>query len=478
MEAYHKGQMMEEKNSKKITDHRFFMLAFTGLFFFAMHLTFAAFTNDDSFFKIISEGEPLSELLLERYRTDSSRVLSEAFLFTFVQKPFIVWQICDTLICMLLAYSAASVFGIDRHDKKNWLIFLLFACYPYMHMGSAGWICTSLNYIWPLAAFLYTLSVALRRYRGEKVSDLTVRLSLITAVFAANCEQSAAVTFLSFGLILYFIITGNRKGEKSGTHKKKSFWLELTVFCIGIFGIIFALTAPGNGARTEMEAANWMPEFFDLTILDKLRLCSVFVFEHFVMIPDVIFFMFSLLLFPLGRERIKKGVKAKGLKCAVVLPLCIDVIFTAVYFVKDFIIGHKTNYDFTTPSIFIKDAGTAFVQISELAGLVIYIAAAVYTLWHIFPETEKRLVSVYSLGTGFAVRMALMLSPTMFASWHRVLIFMYFAFLGDSYMMINELLPLKKKWQRNLIVAVIICGIVVNLILTVGLQLRKRGLFS
>ena len=66
MEAYHKGQMMEEKNSKKITDHRFFMLAFTGLFFFAMHLTFAAFTNDDSFFKIISEGEPLSELLTER----------------------------------------------------------------------------------------------------------------------------------------------------------------------------------------------------------------------------------------------------------------------------------------------------------------------------------------------------------------------------------------------------------------------------
>ena len=227
-----------------------------------------------------------------------------------------------------------------------------------------------------------------------------------------------------------------------------------------------------------MEAANWMPEFFDLTILDKLRLCSVFVFEHFVMIPDVIFFMFSLLLFLLGRERIKKGVKAKGLKCAVVLPLCIDVIFTAVYFVKDFIIGHKTNYDFTTPSIFIKDAGTAFVQISELAGLVLYIAAAVYALWHIFPGEEKRITAVYSLGTGFAVRMALMLSPTMFASWHRVLIFMYFAFLGDSYMMINELLPLKKKWQRNVIVAVIICGIVVNLILTVGLQLRKRGLFS
>ena len=80
------------------------------------------------------------------------------------------------------------------------------------------------------------------------------------------------------------------------------------------------------------------------------------------------------------------------------------------------------------------------------------------------------------LGVGFAVRMALMLSPTMFASWHRVMIFLYFAFLGASYLLIDLLLKRKKKWQKSIIILIIAAGIIANLILTVGLQIRKRGM--
>ena len=79
------------------------------------------------------------------------------------------------------------------------------------------------------------------------------------------------------------------------------------------------------------------------------------------------------------------------------------------------------------------------------------------------------------LGTGFAVRMALMLSPTMFSSWHRTLIFMYFAFLAVAFIIMFKCGLLEKKWIRRMLLIIFAIGIVINLILTVGLQIRKAG---
>ncbi|MDE6713258.1 MAG: hypothetical protein K2K20_05925, partial [Lachnospiraceae bacterium] len=253
----------------------------------------------------------------------------------------------------------------------------------------------------------------------------------------------------------------------------KSKWYELAAVLVGFAGILFAMLAPGNDERTLMEAENWMPEFFDLHFLEKARLCSVFVFEHFVMIPDVIFFLFALLLAlcGAGSEEDADGGKRKGFDCVMAaLPLVVDVIFTGCYFIKDFIIGHKTRYDFTTPSIYMEDFKTAFVQISEVLGLILFIVASVYTIWRVIPDLRKKLIMIWALGCGFAVRMALMLSPTMFASWHRTLIFMYFAFL---YCIVILSGLCRKQWKRRLIYGILVIGVIVNLILTVGLQIRK-----
>lgn len=439
------------------------MMVVNAVFFFLLHLTFVGFTNDDAFFvELRSQWDSLFALLVDRYLTDSSRVLSEALLFTLVRLPFFVWQVLDTLICILVYHCLTVLLVNDKYSKGNIIVFLAFASYPYMHMGSAGWICTSLNYMWPLAALLYALSGAFRRYRGDRIPAWKYTLYLAAIIFTANCEQSAAMLAMTFGMAFVFALLD-----------KRSKWYELAAVLIGVAGILFAMLAPGNDERTIMEAENWMPEFFDLRFLEKARLCSVFVFEHFVMIPDVIFFLFALLLAFCGAGR---GVEADGVgrsgldRAAALIPLAVDVIFTGCYFVKDFIIGHKTRYDFTTPAIYMEDFRTAFLQISEVTGLVLFIVASVYTIWRVIPGLREKLVMIWALGCGFAVRMALMLSPTMFASWHRTLIFMYFAFIYCNVVLAGMC---RKQWQRRLIYAILVIGVIVNLILTVGLQIRK-----
>lgn len=462
---------------KKNKENQWIMLV-TFIFFSLLHSTFVGFTNDDSYFQTLPQGfHSLLELLVHRYETDSSRVLSEAFLFTFVQLPFFVWQIADVLICMLLFYSLKELVVRDNVKTDYWMVFLGFAMYPFMHVGSAGWICTSLNYLWPLATLLYTLTLAKKRQQGERVPVYSYVLAVLAFLFTANCEMSAALLVMLYVVAALYAFFEKRKAG-----------YEITGIIFGLAGIIFAFSAPGNDERTLMEAENWMPEFFDLSFWEKARLCSVFVFEHFVAIPDVIFFLFALLLVIVGLPKAKKAWQ----KVLVVLPVGVDVLFTGYYFIKDFLIGRKTSYDFSYPAIYMEDTATKLLQLSEVAGLLLFIVGAVYGIWLIclpadvskkpsnpkefFLTYKKGIWCIWTLACGFAVRMALMLSPTMFSSWHRTLIFMYFAFLYNCFVLLQDGKILEKKgWLRACIIVLMVIGVIVNLILTVGLQIRKAG---
>ncbi|MCR5129156.1 MAG: DUF6056 family protein, partial [Lachnospiraceae bacterium] len=271
--------MVNTKGLSKSPDRNWYAVTMVicTAFFLLMHLTFVGFTNDDVYFRdLAAMWDSLPALVIDRYLTDSSRVISEAILFTLVKCPFIVWQILDTLICMLLCHSACVLLVHDKYKKENLLVLALFAIYPYMHVGSAGWICTSLNYMWPMATLLYALSGAARHERGEKLSQGRYLLYGLAMVFTANCEMSATVLVFAGAYMLLRYYATKKVSEEADLPR---IGYGAAVLLIGLAGLTFAMTAPGNGERTAMEALNWMPEFPDLNMFQKFRLCAVFVFE-------------------------------------------------------------------------------------------------------------------------------------------------------------------------------------------------------
>lgn len=442
-------------------------LLMTLIFFVLLHLTFVGlFSDDEWFLDMISEAESLKSLLIERYYTWTSRLLTEALCFVLVRLPFVVWAILDILICCLLYHCLSVIVVNDTSSRLNIILFLVIACYPFMHMASAGWLSTTLNYLWPFTLALYAFTGAVRRSRGQMIPAYKYVLYILSAVFAVNCEMPAAYTLLIFiGIVGWNV--WNKKGKKS--------IYEIAVILIAIGAIIFAFTCPGNDARTEVEL-RWMPEFPALNIIDKFRLCAVFVFEHFVAIPDGLFFIFSLMLCMVG---ILKGDKLFK-KIIATIPLTIDVIFSLYYFIRDFILGQKMSYDFSFPAICPGGVDVPKIQYLELAGLFIYIIATIYILVTILADSRDKYLSVYSLGSGFAVRMSLMLSATMFISWHRTLIYFYFALVAGIVILWKEGFEggttqdykLTYRLMRALIILSIVAGIVINLILTVGHQMR------
>ena len=108
---------------------------------------------------------------------------------------------------------------------------------------------------------------------------------------------------------------------------------------------------------------------------------------------------------------------------------------------------------------------------SELIGLLVFIAATIFIIVDSFRDTKDKFIAIWSLGSGFAVRMSLMLSATMFVSWHRTLIYFYYGMIVAIVMML-EYLDKDKKWQVHACRFLIVCGVIVNVFLTVGHQLR------
>ncbi len=461
------------------------MLFVTAAFFFALHMTFVGFTNDEQYFLEYKKGfDSLFDIIIDRYKTDSSRVISEYILFFLLGKPFIFWQIADTLIVLLTYHSLSVILVNDKYSRYNTMVFMAIAAYPFMHVGSAGWICTSLNYLWPLATMVYALSIAVRRYREQEVKFWQYILAGLALIFTANTEMSAAALAIIFVYVWILRIKS-----------KKACLYEAVGFLSQVGGMIFALTAPGNGERTAMEALNWMPEFPDLTFFEKLRLCSVFVFEHFVAIPDIIFILFGIVIAVYGVKKANRWYK----NLIALIPIVITTVYTLAYLYKYIVNvlekyssgqGIQIYYDFTTPTIYPKESFDIFLQYAEFISLYVYIVAAVASIAWIIKDVNKTWSCIVSLGAGFAVRMALLLSPTMFVSWHRTLIYIYFAFIYTIIFIVLEgditkgstpasastdtvISTGANRWTKGLVYGILVVGILVNIVLTVGLQIRK-----
>lgn len=122
-----------------------------------------------------------------------------------------------------------------------------------MHMASAGWISTSLNYLWPFALASYVIATQIRAIRGEKPGMREYILSVIAFIYAANSELCAVFTILCIaGCVVY--------KRLAHSERKTVDAFEAVILVIAVAEMAFAFSAPGNAVRSATEV-RWMPEF-------------------------------------------------------------------------------------------------------------------------------------------------------------------------------------------------------------------------
>ena len=153
-----KEKLGEMPKSEKVV--LILILLFLGI----IHLYIRPVFCDDVKFRtqFINANYKIVNLLGKRYMQWSSRVVIEFVMYIMTVLPVIIWKILD-ILCIFVLYKILS-----KYVKNKILLGLCICSYPFMHLGSAGWIATTTNYLWPFTAGLLAFYM-LDKYFFDKI---------------------------------------------------------------------------------------------------------------------------------------------------------------------------------------------------------------------------------------------------------------------------------------------------------------------
>lgn len=398
---------MLDKKEKKIKDN-FCKFVFATFFVLILAYLFSTFQliGDDIAFNKVLDNNSLFEYLKGNYLSWSSRVITDAMLAILTRLPFFIWQILHSIIMLFTALSIYEI-AIPKDKKEfSFIIPFLFGFIPIPFFWDCGWMATTLNYTWPLAACMPFFVILKKTLSGEKISKVYIIFSYFSLFFACNTEQCCALIFSFSLLMICYNILKNRKHSFSFSCINKYFIFSLL---ISIFWLLITAFCPGTDIRFASEVKTWYPEFANLTLFEKIIEGFLITMTHFFTLsnpfepgPDVNCIIFPLLIIMALNFLFKK--KYILLTC-IVLIACFSMFFGVQNFnlFKNNTIG--TLSIFSNSEILIE----TFVFVIILTLIFVAIFAS-------FDDKKKSFIALIIMFAGFCTRMIMSFSPTMHAS--------------------------------------------------------------
>lgn len=158
--------------------------------------------------------------------------------------------------------------------KPMLLAFFIPFIFPLPELGTAGYIATSVTYLWPIGTLAMSL-LLLKHYHNIIANIIAFYLLL----FSFNNEQVAIAGFIIAG---YYLI--------------KNHHLPLTVYLTLIPNLLLHGFAPGNHHRAILEIKNWYSQFSDLNFFQKFDLGTVTTIQHYLFGHNLVIFIFAVAL--------------------------------------------------------------------------------------------------------------------------------------------------------------------------------------
>lgn len=386
---------------------------------------------------------------LDRYLTWSSRITIELLIPFMATLPDIIWKTVNIFMILLLFYdlrwTIARIFEIES-SKTDVVLALLLCAYPFSTMAQTGWIATTMNYLWVVALGWYAISRMLNTVmHGHKIAIGENILSCIAVFYSAGHESMAAILLVSgVGILIYSFI---KRQRISG----------LVWICMGITVLMLLLVVccPGNRLRPVKDAQLWMPDYFDLTFFDKIRVGILSSYMHFVSIPSPIFFMLNLVVCALCKAREKRE------RMIAALPAILDVMWTC-YFLMNYLLGYR-SVTYQIPTAVPVGVGEVAEQVLMFVSVALWFAAVLYTMFRNMPVKASIYLTAI-LVIACIPEMAVGITPTVYASILRTMIYLYMAMIVMIMVISREVRwENRKRRMHTFIYFCLGCGMVLNM---------------
>ncbi len=374
---------------------------FIAFFAFALvaHLFLPLNWGDDKIF-----GAEAS-MALGDFLYGSSRIMTDTMTYVF-SKYHILWRLINPFVLTLLPFAIAKLLKVTERKTQGLICGL--SVFPAMVVVDAGFVATTVNYLWPVAFGLAVLLI-FQNIASDKHSFVHI-LGIPLILYAVNMEQMSAVltATLIIGCVYLFFV------------KKRFKIYPLVLLAISVFGLVYAYVGNTSQDNSRMirETARYFPDFASLGFLEKLELgfsSTMYCFTMDVRFAFAAFVAFSVFL---AVVIFRKSKRLRD-RAVALFPIVSAVVLTLVNLIKPF--EHLKHYRMTK----------AVYHFSAVADIyfVIVLVCIMYTLAVILKE--KRLVlKVYTvLAAGFASRMIMGFSPTVWASGYRTFFIMFISFI-------------------------------------------------
>lgn len=393
------------------------------LFYLPFHLFLSpTYWDDAQYAQILGQyHNDLFQYTLTRYLNWSSRITIELALPFLTTWPAFIWKILNLLMIALLYFELVWIlerlFGL-REKKTYFLTAVLLCAFPFSIMAQTGWIATTTNYLWVVSLGLYAINRMLKAgLIGEKLSRGEIFCAALSVLYSASFESMAAILLLiEAGLLIYCFKTAKKCPAVV--------WI-----CMGltVLFLLYILCCPGNRLRPVSDAKDWMPEYFELTFLDKLRMGILSSYMHFVSLPSPVFFIFNVTVFLMWRK------EPAGRRIMAAVPLITDVAWTG-WFMVNYLLGWRT-LTYQTPAPLPERWPQKAEQGLLLLTVVIWFAVVLFT---IFKKTRSGWTAAAVLLLACLPEVAVGITPTVVASILRTMIYLYMALILLTVMMMEN----------------------------------------
>lgn len=423
--------MQKVKNRKYYT-----MLVLFSIVILGYHFLLREYNGDAvEYFSKYLESSTLSEVLLKRYMTWTSRILIEIPLILFSYNLKVtLWSVCNIGVWMLLAFALMYL----THHKNDALLLGLMLIYPVSEMSSAGWMPTYINYLWPLTAGCVALISLDKMYYNKKIYWWEGITYLFFELFACNFETVGVMytCILTWYIVHLFI-------NKKANCKKILFWLISAIVAIG--NVIFALTCPGNAARKKSNIAYCFKDFVQWTAVDK-SVMGISTTMQKLFDSNMLFLIFLLVLFLC--YCLKKKNKSTVEIVIGVFPLFFALTRTIL---KPFIAIYFPVYNNTFDSITKVDAAN-YNKGNLYAPFITYIlllSIIAFCMINAIKNIKSGIKYTIILAAGIITRVIMGFSPTLYVSSNRTFIFLDFTIIFLTVYMYSECVQ-EIKMNKNL----------------------------
>lgn len=407
------------------------LLPFLVLFvaFFLFHIWMPHIRDD----RVIEEGMDFTSitwdyilyLICSKYQEWSSRIFINVMTLVMGKLPHIIWMLLDSGMAVLAAWSVSCLTKEkDREEwQVNWFIIALFFLYPFSHMATAGWKATTVTYWWSLACGLYAMIPIQRWIQKEKIRRWEYPLFLLAALYGANQEQMSAILTGIYGCSFFYVIW--IIWSKRENNRIKGAYFLGVLFLISFAEFLSALLSPGNGVRMGDETAVWFADYGRITFVQKLEIgISSAGYELFYS-GNLCFLVLSGILFWL----VWKKYQDWEYQVIAGVPFISCLIMGPFYSLVSVSLPglEKWKNALTSYGTITVENYTEWFYYLPLIGICLEIGCLLVTFYLVFENGWRTWAMCVIFLIGYASRVVLGFSPTVWASSYRTYLFLYMA---------------------------------------------------